>query len=88
MADFDQILPVTQVKKELLELLKDVQELKGNIGITKNGLPAGVLMSIDEYESLLATIEILANPKTMKALARARREHAAGQLLSHREVWK
>ncbi|MBI4367100.1 MAG: type II toxin-antitoxin system prevent-host-death family antitoxin [Deltaproteobacteria bacterium] len=88
MADFDQIFPVTEVKKRLLELLKQLQELNGTIAITKNGVPAGVLMSLDEYESLLETIEILANPATVKALQQSREEHAAGKLIDHREVWK
>lgn len=88
MGDFDQILPVTTVKKRLLELLKQLQELRGTIAITKNGLPAGVLMSMDDYESLLETIEILANPRTMKALRRSAEERSRGELHSHREVWK
>ena len=61
MGDFDQILPVTVVKKRLLELLKQLQELNGAIAITKNGLPAGVLMSMDDYESLIETIEHVKN---------------------------
>lgn len=88
MADFDQIFPVTEVKKRLLELLKQLQEASGTIAITKNGVPAGVLMSMQEYESLIETIEILANPDTMKALAQSRQEAAAGQLTPHDEVWK
>lgn len=87
MGDFDQILPVTVVKRRLLELLKQLQELKGTIAITKNGLPAGVLMSMDDYESLLETIEILANPKTMKALRESLADRASGRMRTHKEVW-
>lgn len=87
MGDFDQILPVTVVKKRLLELLKQLQELKGTIAITKNGLPAGVLMSMDDYESLMETIEILANPETLKGLRRSQRDRVAGRIYTHKEVW-
>lgn len=88
MGDFDQILPVTVVKKRLLELLKQLNELNGTIAITKNGLPAGVLMSIDDYESLIETIEILANPDTLKGLRRSRNDHLAGRIYTHKEAWK
>lgn len=88
MGDFDQIIPVTVVKRRLLELLKQLQELKGTIAITKNGLPAGVLMSMDDYESLMETIEILANPATMKALRQSLNDRMAGRIYTHKEVWK
>lgn len=88
MGDFDETYPVTVVKKRLLELIKQLQELKGTIAITKNGIPAGVLMSMEDYDSLLETIEILANPATMKALRQSRKDLAAGRLHPHREVWK
>lgn len=88
MGDFDQILPVTVVKKRLLELLTQLQELKGTIAITKNGLPAGVLMSMDDYESLLDSIEILASPATLKGLRESHKDRLAGRIYTHKEVWK
>lgn len=87
MNDIDQILPVTEVKKRFLELLKQIQDGGGNIVITKNGSPAGILLNIDEYEGMLDTLEILSDPKTMKALEQSRREVDAGKVFSHEEVW-
>lgn len=88
MSDFDQIMPITEVKRRLLELLKQLQETSGTIAITKNGVPAGVLMSMDDYDSLLETIEILTNPDTLEALKESARDLRAGRVVSHREVWK
>jgi prevent-host-death family protein len=88
MGDFDQILPVTVVKKRLLELLKQLQELNGAIAITKNGMPAGVLMSMDDYESLIETIEVLANADTLKGLRQSHNDRVAGRIYTHKEVWK
>lgn len=88
MSDFDQIMPITEVKRRLLELLKQLQETSGTIAITKNGVPAGVLMSMDDYDSLLETIEILTNPDTLEALRASARDLRAGRVASHREVWK
>lgn len=87
MPDFDKILPVTDVKHQFLELLKQVQEGGGNIMITKNGIPAGVLMSMDEYEGLMETLDIMSNPETLKALRKARKNVEAGSVVPADDVW-
>ncbi len=87
MSDFDQILPVTDVKKDLLALVKKVQKLRESIAITRNGRPTAVLLSMEEYEGLLETIEILADPNLVKTLRKARKELDAGKFIPHREVW-
>lgn len=86
--DIDQILPVTDVKKRLLEILKQVQAGGGNVVITKNGKAAGILMSMDEYEGLLETLDVLSSPETLKALEEARKNFAAGRFITHEEMWK
>jgi prevent-host-death family protein len=87
MGDFDQILPVTDVKRDLLPLIKKVQKLKESIAITRNGRPTAVLLSMEEYEGLLETIEILSDPRLLKTLRKSRKELDAGKFVSHREVW-
>lgn len=87
MGDFDQILPVTDVKRNLLPLIKKVQKLQESIAITRNGRPAAVLLSLDEYEGLLETIEILSDTKLVKILRKSRKELDRGKWFSHREVW-
>jgi prevent-host-death family protein len=87
MSDFDQILPVTDVKRDLLALVKRIGELQQSIGITKKGRPAAVLLSIEEYDGLLETIEILSDPKTVRKISLALKELEAGKTLSDKEVW-
>ncbi|MBI3540697.1 MAG: type II toxin-antitoxin system Phd/YefM family antitoxin [Deltaproteobacteria bacterium] len=87
MGDFDQILPITDVKKDLLPLIKKVQRLHETVAITRNGKAAAVLMSLEEYEGLLETIEILGDSKLMKILNKSRKEMDEGKSVSHREVW-
>src|SRR6266496_6125532 len=81
-------LTPTQAKNSLLELLRDVEERGETIQITRNGVPAGVLVSAEEWESLLETISILSDPVAMKKIARARREIATGARLTHEQVWR
>ena len=45
-------------------------------------------MSTVEYESLIETLEILADPAIMRRLARARRSFARGRTLEHDDVWQ
>jgi antitoxin YefM len=80
-------LPVTDVKQRLLELLKKAQQYRESIMITKNGTPAGVLLGIEEYESLVETIEILSDPDILKSLRKSRQEAKKGKFFSDDEVW-
>jgi prevent-host-death family protein len=88
MGDFYQILPVTDVKRDLLALIKKVQKMKESIAITRNGRPTAVLLSLEEYEGLLETIEILSDPALLKTLRKSRKELDAGKFVTHREVWE
>jgi prevent-host-death family protein len=79
---------VSRAKNSLLELLRDVFERGETVQITRSGIPAGVLVSADEWESLLETLDILSDPGAMKKVARARREMGARTFLSHEQVWR
>ena len=85
--DIGDILPATTVKRRFLELLKSLRDQRAVITVTRNGVPAGVLMSVEEYESLVETLEILADPKIARAMTRASQNLLRGNTLSHDEVW-
>ncbi len=82
------ILPVTTVKKNLLQLLRQLQEQNDPFIITKDGKAAGVLMSPEEYEGLLETLEILSDKKLLKLLRRAEVDFQKGRSYSHEQVFK
>jgi prevent-host-death family protein len=82
-----EILSATEVKRNFLALLKQLDREHGAITITRNGVAAGVLMSVDEYESLTETLEILADPKLVRALGRARGRLQRRRALNHEQVW-
>ena len=52
------ILPLSEVKMKLCALVDTVQTTDEEIMITKNGYPAAVLVSPDEYEGWRETISI------------------------------
>jgi prevent-host-death family protein len=87
MEGTQKIIPVTQAKKELLEIVKEMAEEGITVAVTKNGVPVSVLMSAERYGGLLETIEILADHRIVKALARSSREFRAGSVMTHEEAW-
>jgi len=77
----------TQAKTTFLELLRGVAERGEAVRITRNGKPSGVLVSVEDWESLLETVSILSDATAMGKIARARRELEDGMVLEHDEVW-
>ena len=56
MVESQTILPVTKVKRKLLEILKTMEEDYATITVTRNGEPVGIMMTPGRYEALLETI--------------------------------
>lgn len=80
-------VPLSSAKTHLARLLAEVEELGERVVITRSGRPAGVLLAIDEYEGLIETLEILADPELSAAIREGLEDAAEGRLLSHEEVW-
>jgi prevent-host-death family protein len=80
-------IPLSQAKTHLAKLLAEVEEIGEEVVITRSGRPAGVLLSVSEYEGLLETLEILADRELTQSIEKGLAEAAAGELLSHDEVW-
>lgn len=61
-------LSLSEVKMKLSGLVKEVSATDEEIVITKNGAPAAVLISHDEFESLRETIAIRSDASFMKEI--------------------
>ena len=55
--------------------------------ITRSGRPAAVLISNEEYEGLLETLEVLADPKLTASVRKGLLDAEAGRLVAHDQVW-
>ena len=80
-------LPLSEAKTHLARLLAQVESLGEQFVITRSGRPAGVLISVEEYEGLLETLEILADGKLMKKVQSGLEDIEAGRIVGHDEVW-
>ena len=56
------ILPISEVKTRLPELVSGVAEREEEIVVTRNGKPAAVLVNYDEYERLKDSLDVLSDP--------------------------
>lgn len=79
---------LSDAKARLPRLLADVLELGEAVVITRSGRPAGVLVSVDEYEGLLETLEILADPELSAAVRRGLADAGDGRVVSHEDLWR
>jgi prevent-host-death family protein len=66
-------LPLSDAKNRLSRIVKDVTERDERVMITRNGHPAAVVISPDEFESWQATIDILSDPDLMAQLQRSKK---------------
>lgn len=63
-------LSLSEVKMKLSELVDRVHSTDEEVVITKNGRPAAVLVSAEEFESWKETVEILASRDLMDEIRR------------------
>ena len=66
-------LPLSDAKNRLSRIVEDVKERDERVMITRNGRPAAVVISPEEFESWQATIDILSDPDLMAQLQRSKK---------------
>jgi prevent-host-death family protein len=66
-------LPLADAKAKLGQLVDQVAARDERVLITRNGRPAAVLLSADEYDSLLETVAIRADRDLMAEIRRGLR---------------
>jgi prevent-host-death family protein len=81
-----EVLPLSEVKSHLSELVGRVHNEHERITVTVHGRPFAVLMAIEDLESLEETLEILADPDTMRQIAESEAEIARGEVESEADL--
>jgi prevent-host-death family protein len=80
------ILPLSEVKARLSELVDRVVEEHERIVITRNGRPAAVLLSPDDLESLEETLAVMSDPDLMESVREGLRDIEQGNVLTLEEI--
>ncbi|MGB9113628.1 MAG: type II toxin-antitoxin system prevent-host-death family antitoxin [Acidimicrobiales bacterium] len=61
-------LPLAAVKDRFSEIVDRVTKQHDRVVVTRNGVPAVVVVSVEDLESLEETLEILSDRETLAAL--------------------
>ncbi|MEF9427012.1 MAG: type II toxin-antitoxin system Phd/YefM family antitoxin [Candidatus Mariimomonas ferrooxydans] len=80
----DYIVPISEVRSKLPELIKKISQMGKHLIITKNGKAEAVMLSPEELE----TLEIKADQKLLRSILRAAEDIREGKLYSHSDVFK
>jgi len=72
--------PISEAKAHLSRIVNEVERRDQPVTITRNGKPAVVVVSLDDFESWQGTVDVLSNPPLMaeiraglRALPKAKR---------------
>jgi antitoxin YefM len=85
-SDMPKVVPLTEARASLSELLDSVEREHEQVVITRNGKPVALLVSPDEWESMEETIEVLSDPELMAALEESERDVQAGRVYTLEDV--
>src|SRR3990172_5507544 len=72
------ILPISEVKTRLPELVTGVERREEEVIVTRKGKPVAVVVNYAEYERLKETLDVLADPELMRQIARSKGFFARG----------
>ncbi len=78
-------IPLAEAKKSLSAIIKDVDEKFDRFAITKNGVEKAIIISSEEFEGLMETLDILSHKEEREALVRAKEQVRKGKTVSLRE---
>ncbi|MEK6600329.1 MAG: type II toxin-antitoxin system Phd/YefM family antitoxin [Candidatus Binatota bacterium] len=83
------VLPLSEVKTKLSELVDVVERRDETVTVTRNGKPVAVIVSKDEYDGWQETIEIMKDAEFMKeiqagirALKRTKKRYTLDELFA------
>jgi antitoxin YefM len=78
--------PLAEVRQDLSKIVEAAVSSHERFDITRNGKRAAVLLSADDYDSLLETLDVLADAPLVQDVQRGLRDAEAGEVSTHEEV--
>ncbi|MEW6097530.1 MAG: type II toxin-antitoxin system Phd/YefM family antitoxin [bacterium] len=71
-----------KLRPELPKVIKDIDTKLDRYIITRRGEPVAIMMSPEDYEGILETIDILSNKEVVKRIKKAKQEIKEGNTIS------
>lgn len=81
-------LPLAEVRANLSKLVDEAVRTHQRIEVTRQGRRAAVILSADDYDSIMETLDILSDPALMKELRQGQADIARGDFHTLDDVTK
>jgi antitoxin YefM len=75
-------LSVTDARADFSRVVESAATKSERFEVTRNGVRVAVLLGADDYDSLLETVALLADPETMASVAAGLQDLRAGDTVS------
>jgi antitoxin YefM len=74
------------VKAHFSQVIDEVAGTHERVVVTKNGSPVAVILAVEDYESLMETVEILSDPKAVAEIRDAEARMNEGEAFSQDDI--
>jgi antitoxin YefM len=75
-------IKLKELRPGLPEVIKSIDTKLDRFIVTKRGRPIAVMLSVDDYEGLLETLEILSDKDAVRRIKKAKKEIREGKTIS------
>ncbi len=75
-------ITLKELRPELPGVIKNIDTRLDRYIVTKRGKPVAVIMSVDDYEGFLETMDILADKEVVKRIRKSQEEIRKGKTIS------
>ena len=79
-------ITLKELRPDLPKVVAEIDKKWERYIVTKHGKPSVVMLSVEDYESLMETLDILADPNAVKGLKQGEEDLRKGRTHSWQEV--
>ena len=79
-------ITLKELRPDLPKVVEEIDKKWERYIVTKHGKPAIVMLSVEDYESLMETLDILADPNAVKGLMKGEEDLRKGRTHTWKEI--
>lgn len=82
------IISISEARRRIFDIAEEVQKPSTYYTLTENGRAKAVLMSAEQFDSIMEDLEILSDPKIMADIKEAEEQFKRGEYVTLDELMK
>jgi len=87
--DIKTTIPISEARRRIFEIREELRTPGRYYTLTEKGKPVMVMLSAEEFESLIGTLEVMHDsPNLKKNIMESEREYAKGEYITLEEMLK